>query len=158
MKADAYMPYFGGDFEGAMKGYCRAVKWSYLAALWHYWHHTHCAGLADEDESLRLICECPETEWMRTKGVIFCGQPFFHLESGKWHQDHNRELYSEVMDTLAKRVAASRAGVAKRVELGQIQPPDEPMDEPSDNPSVNLVKVKSKPKPKSQSQSQSHLV
>jgi uncharacterized protein YdaU (DUF1376 family) len=101
MKPDAYMPYYGADFEQATKGFRREVKWSYMAAQWHYWAHTHCAGLPDDDEYLAGICDCAPTDWARTKGMIF--GPFFTLVDGKWHQPRAARDYAEAVESYKRQ-------------------------------------------------------
>lgn len=120
MKNNGYMPYYGDDFERPMKAYRREVKWSYLAALWHYWSHFHCEGLPDKDDELQMICDCPSADWQRTKGVIFSGKPLFHLENGKWHQERARLEYREREEASQRRADASRIAVEARRAMGQI--------------------------------------
>lgn len=93
-KPDSYMPYYGNDFEAATKGFSPSTKWAYLCAIWHYWHHTHCAGLPDDNESLRRICEVEMIDWGRIKGQVF-NSPFFTLTDGVWHQSRSREIYTK---------------------------------------------------------------
>lgn len=133
MKPDAYMPYYGSAFETATKGLRREVKWSYLAACWHYWTHTHCEGLPSDDEPLRLICDCPEAEWSRTKGSIF--GPLFHMESGLWHQKRTREIYHETMDAYNARVAS--AANARRIKNLESKPDTNPDSNLSPRPNQN---------------------
>jgi len=86
MKPDAYSRYYGNDFESATKGWRPEVKWAYWSCLWYYRSHTHCTGLADDNDFLRRLCECDAADWMRTKGLIFDNDRFFKLIDGKWHQ------------------------------------------------------------------------
>ena len=55
-KPTSYLPLFGNDFFEAIAGYSDTVGLGYLRALWHYWSHTTCEGLPDDDEYLRRIC------------------------------------------------------------------------------------------------------
>ncbi len=57
-KPSAYLPFYGNDFFEAIAGYSDAVGMGYLRALWHYWNHTGCDGLPDDDEYLRRVCGC----------------------------------------------------------------------------------------------------
>ena len=54
-KPSAYLPLYGNDFFEAIAGYPDAVGMGYLRALWHYWNHTGCDGLPDDDEYLRRV-------------------------------------------------------------------------------------------------------
>jgi len=115
MKPDSYMPLFGNDFFEATRGFDDRTLASYLRALWHYWCHTHCTGLPDDDDYLRRVCQCPVEHWARTKGLVFDGAAFFALDAGRWHQKRARELYSDVAETYQRRLEyAERARQAKR--------------------------------------------
>ena len=139
------MPYYGADFEGAMKPYRREVKWSYLSAIWYYWHHTHADGLPDDDGVLQNVCECPDADWARTKGVIFGGKPFFYLIGGKWHQDRAKEEYSETVKIYNSKIeAASRARAAK--SDANLSPNVRTNLDPNDSPKPQL---QSQPQPSS---------
>ena len=114
MNPDAYMPYYGNDFEAATKGMRREVKWSYLAACWHYWHHTHCAGLPDNDDYLQAVCDCPVQDWMRTKGMIF--GTFFKLADGVWHQKRTAGEYAECKQAYESRVAGAAKARSLKID------------------------------------------
>ena len=83
-KPSAYFPLYGNDFFEAIAGYPDTIGLGYLRALWHYWHHTGCEGLPDDDEYLRRICCVDSSQWPRTKGIIFDHRYFFRLEDGLW--------------------------------------------------------------------------
>ena len=104
MNPDAWMPYYGGDFNDATRLWPREIKWSYLDAIWFYWSHTKCDGIPDDDDCLRRLCGCDLSDWQKTKGTIFSGQPFFYLENGKWHQKRARNEYAKVLE-LSRRSA-----------------------------------------------------
>jgi len=84
-KPTAYMPFYGGDFFESIAGYSDAVGMGYLRAIWHYWGHTGCAGLPDDDDYLRRVCGCEAIQWACIKGIIFDNRYHFRLESGAWH-------------------------------------------------------------------------
>ena len=90
-KPSAYFPLYGNDFFEAIAGYPDAVGLGYLRALWHYWNHTGCDGLPDDDEYLRRVCKCEVAAWVRTKGIIFDNRYCFKLENGRWHQARCRK-------------------------------------------------------------------
>lgn len=117
---DAWMPYYGDDFDSATKMWSREMRMSYLDCLWHYWSHTKCMGLPNDDEMLRRLCGCELREWVRTKGVLFGGRPFFYLRHGRWHQDRARKERAERLRicrlNMHKTFAATRARNAKRDE------------------------------------------
>lgn len=132
MHPDCYMPYYGKDFEQATKGLRREVKWSYLAALWHYWHHTHCSGLPDDDEYLMGICDCQPQDWVRTRGMIF--GPHFKLSGDKWQNERMCEIYSETVTAYNNRVKG--AAVARGMKV------DNRLDTSVDiNPDTNPAKT-----------------
>ena len=91
MKPPTYLPLYGHDFFEAIAGYTDGVGLGYLRALWHYWNHTGCTGLLDEDEYLRRVCKCEVAAWARTKGIIFDNHYYFKLEQGRWHQARCRQ-------------------------------------------------------------------
>lgn len=111
---DAYMPYYGKEFEAATKGYKKVIKWCYLTALWHYWHHTHCAGIPDNDDYQRNVCELEgDPLWEQVKPVVF--GVFFKLDNGLWHQKRMLEIFNHVQGVYKKRVAL--AGLAREAKL-----------------------------------------
>ena len=99
------MPFFGASFFQAVEGYGDAVIVGYLHALWHYWNHTHCEGLPDDDEYLRKLCRCDPQEWARTKGIIFDDRYFFCKNGTHWHQKNAKELHDSDLAIYQKRVA-----------------------------------------------------
>lgn len=153
MNPDIWMPYYGADFEGDTKGFSREVRWSYLAAIWHYWASTKTEGLPEDDTQLMQICNCYPVDWSRTKPMIFCGKPFFYLEGGKWHQDRARKEYADAVALCARRLAASKVAIAARnvprtVERTVMQSDNEPLNEP-----LNDSRTPSPVQSQSQSQS-----
>lgn len=107
------MPFFGGVFMSATKGYPLAVRGAYIAALWHYWEDTHCEGMEDDDVRLQGICECKDDEWQSIKPVIF--GKFFKLDNnGLWQQKRAIDEYKTALELLDKRVTAGKAGAAAR--------------------------------------------
>ena len=132
MKPDAYIPFYGSDFFGATDGLSDVAITAYLRALWHYWHHTHCDGLPDDDEYLRRVCRCPETEWARTRGLLFGG--FFTLDSGQWHQKRSREEYRKALTSYLRK-----CGGASKARNSKAAPADTNPDIKVDiNPTLNL--------------------
>ena len=115
-KPSAYLPLYGNDFFEAIAGYSDAVGMGYLRAIWHYWNHTGCAGLPDDDEYLRRICGCEGAQWARTKGIIFDNRYLFRLENGAWHQPRCRKEWDKSKDLFDQRSAAGRAAAMKRWE------------------------------------------
>ena len=113
-KPSAYLPLYGNDFFEAIAGYPDAVGLGYLRALWHYWNHTGCEGLPDDDEYLRRICGCDPGEWSRTKGTLFDNRYHFKLEDGRWHQGRCREEYQKSLQICEMRAKVGTAGARKR--------------------------------------------
>ena len=115
-KPSAYLPLYGNDFFEAIAGYPDAVGMGYLRALWHYWNHTSCEGLPDDDEYLRRVCCCDRSDWARTKGIIFDNRYHFRLESGVWHQPRCREEWQKSQAIFAQRSKLGSAAAKKRWE------------------------------------------
>jgi len=113
-KPSAYLPFYGNDFFQAIAGYPEAVGLRYLRALWHYWHHTGCQGLPDDDEYLSHVCGCPGPEWERTKGLIFDNRYHFRLEEGVWHQGRCKEEFHKSQAFYAARSAAGKRAMGRR--------------------------------------------
>ncbi len=116
-KPTSYLPLFGNDFFEAIAGYSDTVGLGYLRALWHYWSHTACEGLPDDDEYLRRICCVEMADWARAKGIIFDNRYHFRLEAGVWHQPRCRKVWIEALELYEKKVrqteAANRARAHK---------------------------------------------
>ena len=90
-KASAYLPLYGNDFFESIAGYPDAVGMGYLRALWHYWNHTSCEGLPDDDEYLRRVCGADASDWERTRSILFDNRYHFRLVDGVWQQPRCRE-------------------------------------------------------------------
>lgn len=118
------MPYDGREFENQAKGLRREVKWSFIATCWYYWSETKCSGLPDDDEFLRLVCDCPEIDWVRTKGLIF--GPLFTLAKSKWHHKAVSEEYASMMASHIRRLEISRLGVEARKRRPSVKPTVKP--------------------------------
>ena len=112
MNLDAYMPFYGRDFYAAVEGHSEAVEMGYMRAIWHYWAHTHCEGLKDDDAFLRRLTRCPANQWKETKRVIF-GEFFFERD-GLWHQKRAKEEYDKIKARAEARQAGGRATAQKR--------------------------------------------
>ncbi len=115
-KPSAYLPLYGNDFFEAIAGYPDAVGMGYLRALWHYWNHTGCDGLPDDDEYLRRVCCCDASAWERTKSIIFDNRYHFRLENGQWHQPRCRHEYEKSREIFENRSKQASAAAKKRWE------------------------------------------
>ena len=113
-KPSAYMPFYGNDFFQAMAGYPDAIGMRYLRALWHYWSHTGCEGLPDDDEYLRRVCDCQGAEWTCIKATIFDNRYHFRLEHGAWHQPRCRKEWAKSAEMFERRSAIGRAAARTR--------------------------------------------
>jgi uncharacterized protein YdaU (DUF1376 family) len=113
-KPTAYLPLYGNDFFESIAGYPDAVGMGYLRALWHYWNHTGCEGLPDEDEYLRRICCCEADAWPPIKAIVFDNRYHFRLEDGCWHQPRCREVWLKSQEVYALRSKIGRAAAEKR--------------------------------------------
>ena len=114
MKPDSWLPFYGGDFFSAVEGHDDAMAVGYLRALWHYWHHLHCAGLPDDDEYLRKICRCENIHWARTRDIIFDDLNFFVKIDGKWHQKRAHEEFNKSAELYAKKVNQTAGALKAR--------------------------------------------
>lgn len=123
MKIDHYMPFFGKDFFGAMEGFREIVVSSYIRALWHYWQHTHCRGLRDDSDYLRVICHCDDLQWEYVYPILFGdgGELFYRDRSGLWQQDRARTEYLMREHIYEARSAGGKAAAGKR--WANIPPP-----------------------------------
>lgn len=98
MFPDQYFPLDIGAFWLAVDGLPSHVIEGYLRALTHYWQHTHCEGLRDDNEFLRKLCRIDRELWKESPdselgacAIIFDNERFFCLEAdGKWHQRRAR--------------------------------------------------------------------
>jgi len=99
------MPFDGRRFFEAVKGWPHDTALKYLIYLWHYWNHTHCNGLNDDDDYLRRLAECDLQDWKRVKGIIFDGENFFKLDGGKWHQSRCKKVYIRELERYKKNLA-----------------------------------------------------
>ena len=115
-KPSAYFPFYGNDFFEAVAGYSEGIAIGYLRALWHYWNHTGCDGLPDDDDYLRRVCGCEKTEWVRTKGIIFDNRYHFRLESGVWHQPRCQKVWQEAVELYEKKVKQTEAATRARTK------------------------------------------
>ena len=97
MNPDAYIPLYGNDFNAAIRGHPSCVGIGYWRALWHYWHHAHCAGIKNDDGFMQRVCELNDAEWLLAQGVIF--GDFFQLgEDGLWHQGRAAEEWAKSVE------------------------------------------------------------
>jgi uncharacterized protein YdaU (DUF1376 family) len=113
-KPSAYLPFYGNDFFEAIAGHPDGMGMGYLRALWHYWSHTSCEGLPDDDEYLRRVCCCDRPDWASTKEIIFDNRYHFRLENGLWHQGRCRAEFQKSKDLYSSRSESGKRGMAKR--------------------------------------------
>jgi uncharacterized protein YdaU (DUF1376 family) len=113
-KPSAYLPFYGNDFFEAVAGYSDAVGLGYLRALWHYWSHTSCEGLPDDDDYLRRVCGADASDWVTTRGIVFDNRYHFRLEDGVWHQPRCREEWRACCEVYAKKVKQTEAATRAR--------------------------------------------
>jgi uncharacterized protein YdaU (DUF1376 family) len=115
-KPSAYFPFYGNDFFQAIVGYPDSAAMGYLRALWHYWSHTACEGLPDDDEYLRRICCCERAEWAQAREIIFDDRYHFRFLNGRWHQPRCQHEYEKSKAAFEKKSKAGRAAAQKRWE------------------------------------------
>ena len=142
MKPTAYLPFFGNDFFEAIAGYSDTVGLGYLRAIWHYWNHTGCEGLPDDDDYLRRICVVDSAQWPAVKSIIFDNRYNFRCVDGRWHQSHSREVWEKAVtlyDKKVKRTEAARAALAttRTVTKTVTEPPTDPVTERNHNHNQN---------------------
>ena len=117
-KPSAYLPLYGNDFFESIAGYPDAVGMGYLRGLWHYWNHTGCEGLPDDDEYLRRVCCCDPSDWARIKGILFDNRYHFRLENGVWHQPRCRAEFEKSKVIYQARSEAGKRAMARRWRKG----------------------------------------
>jgi uncharacterized protein YdaU (DUF1376 family) len=115
-KPSAYLPLYGNDFFEAINGYPDSVAIGYLRALWHYWNHTSCEGLPDDDEYLRRICRGDPADWERIRAILFDNRYHFRLENGIWHQPRCREEWRASCEAYEKKVRQTAAATRARTK------------------------------------------
>ncbi len=113
-KPSAYFPLYGNDFFESIAGYSDTIGLGYLRALWHYWNHTGCQGLPDDDEYLRRVCCCDADAWPRVKAIIFDNRYHFRLQDGLWHQPRCLHEYTKSLEIFAARSQAGKQNIEKR--------------------------------------------
>ncbi len=113
-KPSAYLPFYGNDFFQSMEGYTDEVLVRYLRAIWHYWSHTGCDGLPDDDDYLRRVCDCQAAAWAPMKAIIFDNRYHFRLENGLWHQPRCREEWRVCCEAYEKKVRQTAAATRAR--------------------------------------------
>jgi uncharacterized protein YdaU (DUF1376 family) len=121
MAPDQYMPFFGMEFFQATEGYPDSYVAGYLRAIWHYWTHSHCAGLDDNDDYLRKLCRIDGVEWVQAKPILF-GR-FFHKEGGKWHQKKCKEIWYRTHQLYLNRLNQTKAATQARIRARKNGPP-----------------------------------
>ena len=102
MKIDAFMPFYGSEFFNAVAGLSNEIIGIYMRCCWHYWSHTNCDGLPDDDEYLRELCRVDAAKWTDKKSKIFNGF-LFKKTGGKWHQKRCKEEYAKALELREKR-------------------------------------------------------
>ena len=115
-KPTSYLPLFGNDFFEAIAGYSATVGLGYLRALWHYWNHTACEGLPDDDDYLRRVCCVETSDWARAKGIIFDNRYHFRLEEGLWHQPRCQKVWQEAVELYEKKIRQTEAATRARTK------------------------------------------
>jgi len=90
----------------------------YLRALWHYWSHTSCEGLPDDDEYLRRVCGADASDWERTRSILFDNRYHFRLVDGMWQQPRCREEWRLAMLLYEKKLRQTEA--ASKARTGNV--------------------------------------
>ena len=119
------MPFYWPDFWTAVKGWPDCAIVGYQKALSHYWFHLHCAGLRDDAEFLRRVCEREKDDWDTCMELVFDNNKFFKLDlrSGLWRQKRADEEWARCLAKIDRQKSVSMAGVNARRKLGQLPPP-----------------------------------
>lgn len=132
------MPFHFRAFFEATDGQPDYVTLAYLRAICHYWGHKCCAGLDDDDESLRAICRSDEARWPKVKSFVFDNADCFAMDSnGKWQQKRAQEEWEKSTATMERnskggssrmnkmsarqRLAFARKGAAARFAAKMLQ-------------------------------------
>ena len=108
MNPDSFIPFYGNDFLQACEGQPDYVTVAYFRAIWHFWHHNHCAGLRDDSEFLRRLCRADKDSWPEIMEFVFDNDKQFTLNGdGLWIQTR---AVSEWDKSKAKHEAAVARG------------------------------------------------
>jgi uncharacterized protein YdaU (DUF1376 family) len=109
MKPTHWMPLYIGDYLRDTLGLSRSEHGSYLLLIMAYWANG--GELPNDDGILREIAKCPETEWMRTRGLLL---RFFTVNGNHLsHKRINKEL-AAASETYAGKVSRAKAGAEAR--------------------------------------------
>ncbi len=127
MHPSAYMPLYGNDFFSAVEGRTASVAVAYLRALWHYWHHYHCAGLPPDSDYLRRVCHADKDDWPSVEPVVF-GKLFFQDTHGLWQQKRAQHEYAKALASYTKRLANSEALSSARWSTAHASAKDSPTE------------------------------
>lgn len=116
MHPDAFIPFYGNEILMATQSHGNEFVGVYIRAIWYYWHHTHCKGLENDPEQLRLICCVDKLDWPKFHKLIFeANGRFFKLgEDGMWHQKRAQEIWSVARSRYDRQVKAGKVGSDKR--------------------------------------------
>lgn len=94
MSERPFMPFYGSDFLSDTLHLDRALKFSYLMLIWHYWCH---GGLPDDERQLANIAQMSLKSWRRDAPTL---RAFFH--DGWKHKRVDAEL-AKACDISEKR-------------------------------------------------------
>ena len=109
MKHDIWMPLYWADFLADTLHLGREDIGSYMLLIGAYWRRR--GPLPDDNESLKQICRCKDTEWMRTKGMM---ATFFEVGGGIWrHKRIDSELNRAVKIATSKS-ESGKLGASRR--------------------------------------------
>lgn len=107
-KADAWMPFFVGDYLSATSRLTTEQHGAYLLIILDYWKN---GPPPDDDAVLAQIARLAPAAWKRARAAL-CG--FFDIVDGQWIQkrvEHERERAANIT---GERSKAGKAGAAKR--------------------------------------------
>jgi uncharacterized protein YdaU (DUF1376 family) len=115
MKPAVWMPCMVKDLLADTLHLDNSQFGSYWLLICAYWMRR--GPLSDDDQQLRQISRCKETEWVRTKGVL---AQFFDTSNGLWTHEKVDSLLAEAIENM--RLQQARTEAARAVALAHKQP------------------------------------
>lgn len=115
MKPDAFMRMYWNEFWQAVQGLDNDTIVAYERAFTFYYHHSHCAGLRDDDEYLRRLCQSDKSKWQEIRDVVFDNDKFMTQDAnGLWHQKRTEEEWNKAVENYATAVKRANTGAKER--------------------------------------------
>ena len=102
------MPMYWPAFWNAVEGQEDSFIVAYERLLSHYWHHTKCQGLKDDDNFLRRLARKNELEWVELRPLLLDGDKYFWICNGVWHQKRALEEWGKAFEAYQKKLERTK--------------------------------------------------